>query len=211
MLRSFILLLLVDVAIVAGGLALFGGDRPARSSDATPEASPTGQRLLDEARALRAEAEALTLRLDAREPDRAARPSASDVPATPPSTPPGTLGDADLDRLEQAIKAVEARRTRARQRESLLFAVRHVYPAFTTDQQRDVAEAIGAYRDLLEGSLRPGGRGAQAGHAAGVAEMERRLAGVVPPAKAKEIVQRYAIQPGPPARPPAVSPPVRRR
>jgi len=176
--RSFLLLLIVDIAVVAGGLALTQDGRdPAPAVESGDAATTsTARRLSDEARALRK----LASDLEGRVPAGATggQPPPRGAGATAPA--PAAFPEADLDRLEAALAAVEDRRVRARQREGTLIGVRHVYPDLTPDQQRDVAEAIGAYRRILEASLLPGGAGALAGHAAGVEEMRRLLVGWCP-------------------------------
>jgi hypothetical protein len=207
--RTFFLLIGVDVAIVALGIALFAGPSSQTAGETSEEAARSvaeSRRLLEEARALRSRTDRLEARLAVLEGRPAPAPGTAGTASTAPAFPEG-----DLDRLEAALRAVEERRARERAREGLRTAVRHVYPDLSEDQQRGVAEAIGAYREILEASLLPGGEGALAGHEAGKAELRRRLEGVVPPARADEIVLRYAIRPGPPAGSPAVSPPIQRR
>ena len=204
--RSFLLLLVVDLAIVAGGIALFGHERAAGTPAGDVETVAESRRLVDQTRTLRREAQRL-------EEEVAALTSAHESTRAENvgSPPAAAFPDEDLDRLEVAIRAVEERRARERGREGLLIGVRHVYPDLSEDQQQDVAKAIGTYRERLEAALRPGGAGALGGHEEGVREMRRLLVGVVSEDQANEIGLRYAIRPGPPSRPPVVSPPVRRK
>jgi hypothetical protein len=206
--RSFVLLLAIDVAIVALGIALFANPSPTAGAGASAGDAGTvadARRLAEEARALRAR----VARLEERVPPPAAPRPAPAAGATP-SPPAATYPEEELDRLQAAIEAVEQRRARERAIEGLRGAVRHVFPDLDEGQQQEVAEAIVAYREILQASLGPGGGGAEAGHEAGALEMRRRLQGVVSAERAEEIVLRYAIRPGPPPGPPAVSPPIRR-
>lgn len=222
--RAFLLLLLVDVAVVAGALALLGPRPPRVVTPGDPAGESEARRLDAETRALRTEAVRLSELLDERlsadalatatRADEDTPTRASTRPGPAPPEPPAGHASAepdDLDRLEAALVALDKRRAEALGRETLRAAIGHVYPGLTPDQQVGVSDAIGGYRVALTRAL--GVRGADVGESYRVAVQELRasLSRVVGPAQVDEIVLRYAIKPGPPGHAPAVSPPVRRR
>lgn len=204
--RSFLLLLLVDIAVVAGGLALF---RPAPGpvpAEEDPSTAAETRQLREEVRRLKSQADWLEAQASAGA--SVPTPAAPGVASAPPARQVPQVPTEDLDRLEAALQAVKQRRAVKMAEQTLRTAVAHVFPDLTPEQLDGAAAAVVAYRTLLTKALMPGGAGAQEGYETASADLRWRLSRVVSAKQADDIVRHYAVRPGPPTEAPAVSPPI---